>query len=152
MLAAAAACGTGEASDRALTAAERAPAPGATSELYARKSPPTHVDSIFPVEEALRRFRAAVGPEPAGLEGGAASRHALLDRFAQALAAHDTVAFAGMVMSAAEFGWLYYPHTRYMVASLPAGTRSGLAPDSKRLEPRARKAAEPPGWDGAPRA
>jgi hypothetical protein len=113
MLAATTACGAGEGGDRALTAAERAPAPGVTSEPYPRESPPTHVDSIFPVEEALRRFRAAVGPEPAGLEGGATSRHALMDRFAQALAARDTAAFAGMVMSAAEFGWLYYPHTRY---------------------------------------
>lgn len=75
--------------------------------------PPTHIDSILPIEEALRRFRETVGPEPTTLAGGARSRDALVGRFVQALAAHDTTAFADMLMGAAEFVWLYYPHTRY---------------------------------------
>lgn len=74
---------------------------------------PTHIDSILPIEEALRRFRETVGPELTTLDGGARSRDALVARFVEALATHDTTAFADMLMSAAEYAWLYYPHTRY---------------------------------------
>jgi hypothetical protein len=77
---------------------------------------PVHVDSIFPIEEHLRRFRADLGAEPTALSGGAPSRQALVDRFVNALAAHDTAAFRDMVLTRAEFAWLYYPHTRYTAA------------------------------------
>lgn len=90
--------------------------PEATAEADARSSSgatPTHVDSILPIEEALRRFRDDLGPPPKGLSGGALSRDALVQRFAHALAASDTAAFADMLMTRDEFGWLYYPHTRY---------------------------------------
>jgi hypothetical protein len=74
---------------------------------------PTHIDSIFPIEESLRRFRLTLGPEPVGLSGGAPSRDALVARFVESLARSDTAAFADMLMTQDEFGWLYYPHTRY---------------------------------------
>lgn len=66
------------------------------------------VDSIFPLEEALRRFRQGI-PRTTVLEGGAPSRDALVERFAQAVHERDTVALRRMVLSRAEFAWLYYP-------------------------------------------
>ncbi|MBM4184220.1 MAG: hypothetical protein FJ207_08320 [Gemmatimonadetes bacterium] len=74
---------------------------------------PVHVDSIFPIEESLRRFREASEPAPNILAGGAPTRDALIDRFVEALAASDTAALVGMLMSREEFAWLYYPHTRF---------------------------------------
>jgi hypothetical protein len=74
---------------------------------------PTPVDSILPIEEALRRFRETLGLEPKELRGGARSRDALVSRFVEALATRDTAAFVDMLMNADEFAWLYYPHTRY---------------------------------------
>jgi hypothetical protein len=71
------------------------------------------VDSIFPIWEEVRRFRAVLGPEPPGLSGGARSRDALVDRFVAAVIAADTSAFAEMLLSRDEFGWLYYPYTRF---------------------------------------
>ncbi len=97
-------CARGEAESPAATETGAQPSAGAT---------PTHVDSIFPIEESLRRFRAELGPAPSRLSGGAASRDALVERFVASLAASDTAAFADMLMTRDEFGWLYYPHTRY---------------------------------------
>ena len=71
------------------------------------------VDSIFPIEEELRRFRALLGPEPVGLSGGSGSLDSLLDRFVRAVTAADTAAFADLLMTRDEFGWLYYPTTRF---------------------------------------
>ncbi len=74
---------------------------------------PTHVDSIFPIEESLLRFRAQSGPEPMGLSGGAPSLDALIAGFGLSLATRDTAALLDLLMTRDEFGWLYYPHTRY---------------------------------------
>ena len=104
LLATSAGCGSNEPDRQAATQAADALPNGPA---------PTHVDSILPIHESLRRFRESVGPEPAALEGGARSHDALVDHFVGALATHDTTAFADMLMSAAEFAWLYYPHTRY---------------------------------------
>jgi hypothetical protein len=69
------------------------------------------VDSIFPIEEEIRRFRAVLGPDPVKLAGGAGSLDALVERFERALVEADTAAFADMLMTRDEFGWLYYPST-----------------------------------------
>lgn len=66
------------------------------------------VDSIIPLAEALRRFRAGLAPVQA-LAGGAPSREALAARFVQALAKLDTAAVRAMVLDRAEFAYLYYP-------------------------------------------
>ncbi len=72
------------------------------------------VDSILPVAEELRRFRAAVGGDSvAALTGGAPSREGLVAKFISALESSDTVALAGMQLSAPEFGWLVYPESPY---------------------------------------
>jgi hypothetical protein len=73
------------------------------------------VDSIFPVEEEIRRFRAVLGPEPERLGGGASSRDALVARFAAAVEEADTAAFRDMLLTRDEFGWFYYPTSRFAV-------------------------------------
>ena len=72
--------------------------------------PAAYVDSARTIAEDLRRFR--VGLEPvAALAGGASSRDALVRGFVAAVEARDTAAVVRMVMSRAEFAYLYYPHT-----------------------------------------
>lgn len=85
-----------------------------------RPSPPdsaatiSYVDSIFPIEEELRRFRATVTEAPDALEGGASSRDALVHSFVGALERQDTAALGAMVLSRGEFAYLYYPSTPYV--------------------------------------
>src|SRR5262249_17367765 len=75
-----------------------------------RAQPGYVIDSVHPPEENLRRFRAAVGGEPATkFTGGSSSRDSLVRRFLVAISARDPIAFAGMVMSGREFAYLYYP-------------------------------------------
>jgi hypothetical protein len=66
------------------------------------------VDSILPREEALARFRAGL-PAVTALAGGASTRDALVQRFATALERADTAVLHGLLLSKAEFAWLYYP-------------------------------------------
>lgn len=66
------------------------------------------VDRPLARDVALAEFRAGV-PEPAGLSGGAPSRAALIAAFAGALARRDTAALGRLLLSRAEFAWLYYP-------------------------------------------
>ncbi len=105
-----AACGADASSSEELVMEESG---RSTVPPHVEEHPPAHVDSIFPIEESLRRFREASGPEPTGLSAGAASRDALVERFVTALAAHDTAAFRDMLVTREEFGWLYYPHTQF---------------------------------------
>jgi len=72
----------------------------------------TVVDSIFPIEEELRRFRAGL-PEVTALAGGASSRDELVDLFVRAVEAADTLALAPLLLTRAEFAYLHYPHTIY---------------------------------------
>ncbi|MFA6166270.1 MAG: hypothetical protein WC700_06640 [Gemmatimonadaceae bacterium] len=79
-----------------------------------RASPGYIVDSILPVEEEIRRFRAAVGgPALTGLEHASASREALVQRLAAAVAANDTTAVQRTVVTAREFIDLVYPESPY---------------------------------------
>jgi hypothetical protein len=98
-----------------------APEPAAAAML---DMPREVVDSIFPIDEELRRFRALLGPEPAGLSGGSGSLDALVDRFVQAVIDADTAAFADMLLTRDEFGSLYYPTTRF--ASRPYELAPGM--------------------------
>jgi hypothetical protein len=74
---------------------------------------PVHVDSILPVEEELRRFRAALPDTVGVLDGGASSLEALVAGFLQALEVRDRPRLEALRISAAEFAWLYYPESRY---------------------------------------
>jgi hypothetical protein len=70
------------------------------------------VDSIFPVEEEIRRFRVGL-PEVTALSRGANTRDELVDRFVRAVERADTAALADLLLTRAEFAYLYYPHTMY---------------------------------------
>ena len=73
------------------------------------------VDSIRPVEEELRRFRAAVGGESTtALAGGATSRAALVREFIEAVAAADTTKLRRMVLTPREFSDVIYPESPYV--------------------------------------
>lgn len=85
----------------------------AVAPAAAAEHQPVHVDSIFPIEEEIRRFRAALPDSAAALEGGAASIDELVARFLDALEARDLPALGGMAMTPAEFVYLYYPSTRF---------------------------------------
>jgi hypothetical protein len=72
------------------------------------------VDSIFPVDEELRRFRKALGGDSALVfNGGSPSREALVQRFIRAVASSDTNEFRAMVVHGREFADLYYPVSPY---------------------------------------
>lgn len=78
-----------------------------------RAQPGYIVDSILPVEEELRRFRADLGDAPTALSGGASSREALVRRFTHALETSDTTALIRMAVSRAEYAWLVYPESPF---------------------------------------
>jgi hypothetical protein len=84
-------------------------ATGATHGAGTRPAPGV-VDSIVPIAEALRRFRADLGPAPGRLDG-APSRDALVRRFVRAVETSDTNALRAMTLSRAEFAYLYYPES-----------------------------------------
>ena len=72
------------------------------------------VDSIFPVEEEIRRFKAARnGISADGLSGGSTSRDALVQQFISALENQDTAALRALAMHAGEYIDLYYPTSIY---------------------------------------
>jgi hypothetical protein len=76
--------------------------------------PPVHVDSLFPMEEEIRRFRADLPEAPDRLgDGAATSIDELVARFAAALESADTAVLRMLVITRAEFAYLYYPFTRY---------------------------------------
>ena len=70
------------------------------------------VDSIIPSEVALERFIAGL-PVTTSLEGGASTPDALVRKFIDALNRDDTAAITGMLVSRAEYGFLYYPTSVY---------------------------------------
>ena len=94
-------------------AADRAPMAATT---------PGVVDSVFPPEEAMRRFRQHL-PAVSALEHAAPSRDSLVLRFVRAIEERDTTALRTIVMTRAEFAYLYYPtspHARPPAQQPPA--------------------------------
>lgn len=79
-----------------------------------RAQPGYVIDSVLPVEEELRRFRAAVGGTPAtSLANGSPSREELVRRFVRDVAARDTADLRAMSLTAREFADLVYPTSPY---------------------------------------
>lgn len=75
--------------------------------------PAAHVDSVFPIEEELRRFRATLDDHPERLAQAAPDRDELIRRFVAALEAGDLPGLQALALTRAEFAYLYYPYTRY---------------------------------------
>jgi hypothetical protein len=76
-----------------------------------RAQPGYIVDSIRPIEEELRRFRADIPSPPTALAGGATSRDELVRQFVRALEQGDTTRLVRMLMNRAEFAYLVYPES-----------------------------------------
>lgn len=86
-----------------------------------RKTPGYVVDSVFPPEEAMRRFRATIPKSaPTRLSGGASSVSALIRDYWAALTAADTSAVRSLSLNQAEFAYLYLPDSPEI--------RSGMQP------------------------
>jgi len=86
-----------------------------------RARPGYIIDSILPIEEELRRFRATLAQSPRALSGGASDRGTLASRFIAALARDDSTALAAMRLSRAEFAYLVYPESPYTRAPFRSG-------------------------------
>lgn len=71
------------------------------------------VDSIFPMEEQIRRFQATVVDTPATFRGGASSRDELVEAFLEAVEARDIEALGKLVVDRAEYAFLYFPYSHF---------------------------------------
>lgn len=71
------------------------------------------VDSVFPIDEEIRRFMATLDSVPTALRYGAGSRDELVQRFIRAVETRDTTELPRLVIQRDEFITFYYPHTRY---------------------------------------
>ncbi len=87
-----------------------APADRNTPSLPVRpiSTTPTHVDSVVPRTVALERFQRE-SRHVTALSGGATSRDDLVHRFTRAVESRDTASLRRLVLSRAEFAFLYYP-------------------------------------------
>src|SRR5262245_8118588 len=94
-----------------LTAACDKGAPPPAETAPAAAAPSGVVDSVFPMEVMLARFREGV-PEPKGLTSGAGSRDALVRGVIDALETSDTLRFEKLAVSLPEYAWLYFPTTK----------------------------------------
>jgi hypothetical protein len=63
------------------------------------------------VDSSLRAFRRGL-TEVQAMEGGERSRDALVRRFVAAATARDTTALRRMLITRAEYAWLYFPDAR----------------------------------------
>ncbi|MBX3148192.1 MAG: hypothetical protein KF785_15620 [Gemmatimonadales bacterium] len=80
----------------------------------AEPQPATVIDSAVPIEIAVSRFRETI-PEPAPVDlDGASSRDALVAGFLDALEQNDIPALNRLLISRAEFAYLYFPSSIYM--------------------------------------
>ena len=87
----------------------------------AAETPAGVIDSALPIPVLLTRFRATIPDTPTVLTGGAATRDALVRALLQAVSARDTATLRTLVMSRAEFAWLWYPYTRYVARPYELG-------------------------------
>jgi hypothetical protein len=71
------------------------------------------IDSIFTVEEDIRRFQATHSTRATGSISGPSSRDQLVAGFIAALEARDTAKLNRLALSAHEFIELYYPSSPY---------------------------------------
>ena len=98
----------------AIGAAAAACARDAEQATPAADLPPGYViDSALPIDTLLARFRATLPDSPTTLVGGESSPERLTRSLLGALTAQDTATIRRLVLNRSEFGWLYYPHTRF---------------------------------------
>ena len=98
------ACASGERSPRTDSAREAAAQAEHVRDVVASGGV---VDSVRPIAEHLRRFRAALPPVDT-FRHASASREALVARLARAVGTRDTAALNAMALDRREFAWLFY--------------------------------------------
>jgi len=76
-----------------------------------RAQPGYLIDSILPMDEQLRRFRAGLREAPRVLNGSAHSKDQLMRTFVRALESADTAGLARLALTRAEFAWLVFPES-----------------------------------------
>lgn len=69
------------------------------------------IDSIVPIDVALRRFRSEV-PRVDRLHSTVSGRDALVRAVVVALSRSDTTTVVRLALNLAEYAWLYYPSTK----------------------------------------
>ena len=85
-----------------------------------RKTPGYVIDRVFTPEENLRRFRADLAaPANGRLSGGAPSSDALIRRYWTLLVAGDTLAMTPLIVSRAEYAYLYFPESIEGTSGMP---------------------------------
>lgn len=111
--------------DRPAAAAAKAPSDSVTAvaadslararqDSINRAQPGYIIDSLLPIEEHTRRFRAAIGGTAVtSLVHASPSRDSLFRRFVRAVERRDTAAFRDMLISAREFIDLVYPESPF---------------------------------------
>ena len=118
----AAACGRGDARPRAdslasagdsVTTARADSIAREKQDSINRAQPGYIIDSILPVEEELRRFRADIPGAPSRLVDAADSRDALVAAFLRAVEARDRAALTRLALTRAEFAYLVYPGSTF---------------------------------------
>ena len=79
-----------------------------------RAQPGYVIDSVLPLDEEVRRFRAAIGGRQVTvLERASPSRDALVRRLARALSENDTTDLRVMAITAREFADLVFPSSPF---------------------------------------
>jgi hypothetical protein len=79
-----------------------------------RTQPGYVIDSVLPLDEELRRFRAAIGASPVTeLRHASPSRDALVRRAVAALSAADTTDLHAMAITSREFADLVFPSSPF---------------------------------------
>ena len=76
-----------------------------------RAQPGYIVDSILPMDEQLRRFRAGLNEIPRTLNGSAHSKDQLMRSFVRALESADTLGLVRLALTRAEFAYLMFPES-----------------------------------------
>ncbi len=85
-----------------------------------RKTPGYVIDSVFSPEENLRRFQLTVSaPADGRLRGGAPTTDALLRQYWDLLVASDTLAMSPLIVSRAEYAYLYFPESLEGASGMP---------------------------------
>ena len=69
------------------------------------------IDSVVPIDVALRRFRSQV-PRVDRLHSTVSGRDALVRAVVVALSRSDTTTVVRLALNLAEYAWLYYPSTK----------------------------------------
>lgn len=77
-----------------------------------RTTPGYIVDSIFTIDEHLKRFRKGLD-EVSAFSGGERTPHALVQSIVRGIENADTALLVRLAVTQAEFAWLVYPESPY---------------------------------------